>query len=118
MDNQNQLLKQRREKAQTLADAGVALFSNNFKNQPVKEILPVTIPDEVYRNGAVQELTYEVRLRLRAGKTRIAVSVHDELGGQESSLSVDIALGKDGTVTIESPLPEGSQRGKVSGETV
>jgi lysyl-tRNA synthetase class 2 len=42
MDNQNQLLKQRREKAQTLADAGVNLFSNDFKNpQPVKKILPL-----------------------------------------------------------------------------
>ena len=42
MDNTNQLLKQRREKAQTLAEAGVNLFSNDFKNpQPVVEILPL-----------------------------------------------------------------------------
>ncbi|WP_339132630.1 MAG: lysine--tRNA ligase [Candidatus Electrothrix sp. GW3-4] len=42
MDNQNQLLKQRREKAETLAEAGVTLFSNDFKNpQAVREILPL-----------------------------------------------------------------------------
>ncbi|MCI5224575.1 MAG: lysine--tRNA ligase, partial [Candidatus Electrothrix sp. AR4] len=42
MDNQSQLLKQRREKAQTLAEAGVNLFSNDFKKpQPVVEILPL-----------------------------------------------------------------------------
>ncbi len=69
--------------------------------EPVKEILPVIIPNEVYRSGAVQTLVYEVRLRLRAGETRIAVTVHDELGGQESSLSVDIVLGKEGTVSID-----------------
>ncbi|XOF33231.1 MAG: lysine--tRNA ligase [Candidatus Electrothrix sp. YB6] len=42
MDNQSQLLKQRREKAQTLSEAGVNLFSNSFKDpQPVREILPL-----------------------------------------------------------------------------
>ena len=46
MDKQlNQLLKQRREKAQTLADAGVNLFSNDFKfPQPVADILPLGEP--------------------------------------------------------------------------
>ena len=38
---QSHILKQRREKAQTLADAGVNLFSNDFKApQPIAEILP------------------------------------------------------------------------------
>jgi lysyl-tRNA synthetase class 2 len=47
MNNQSQLLKQRREKAQTLAEAGVNLFSNDFKNpQPVEEILPLAEPLE------------------------------------------------------------------------
>jgi len=38
---QSHILKQRREKAQALADAGVTLFSNTFKApQPIVEILP------------------------------------------------------------------------------
>lgn len=41
MDNLNTLLKQRREKAQSLADAGVKLFSNDFKHpQHISDILP------------------------------------------------------------------------------
>ena len=42
MDKQlSHILKQRREKAQALADAGVKLFSNDFKTpQPIAEILP------------------------------------------------------------------------------
>ncbi|MCW5199137.1 lysine--tRNA ligase, partial [Desulfobulbus sp. F1] len=41
MDNQNQLLIQRREKAQSLADDGVKLFSNDFKHpQHIADILP------------------------------------------------------------------------------
>ena len=40
-NNQNNLLKARREKAKLLADSGVTLFSNSFKTpQPIKEILP------------------------------------------------------------------------------
>ncbi len=40
-NQQSQLLKQRREKAQTLADAGVNLFSNDFKTpQAIAGILP------------------------------------------------------------------------------
>jgi lysyl-tRNA synthetase class 2 len=41
MDNQHTLLIQRREKAQSLADDGVKLFSNDFKHpQHIAEILP------------------------------------------------------------------------------
>ena len=41
MDNQNNLIKARREKAQALAEAGVKLFRNDFKGvQPIGEILP------------------------------------------------------------------------------
>uniref|UniRef100_UPI0040575EA6 lysine--tRNA ligase n=1 Tax=Candidatus Electronema sp. TaxID=2698783 RepID=UPI0040575EA6 len=41
MDNLNSLLKQRREKAQSLADDGVKLFSNDFKHpQHIADILP------------------------------------------------------------------------------
>jgi lysyl-tRNA synthetase, class II len=41
MDNQNNLLKQRREKAEALAEAGVSLFSNDFKHpQAIAGILP------------------------------------------------------------------------------
>ncbi len=42
MDNLNSLLAQRREKAQSLADAGVALYGNRFKHpQPIAELLPL-----------------------------------------------------------------------------
>ena len=41
MDTTSTLLQQRREKADSLAEAGVRLFSNTFKApQPIGEILP------------------------------------------------------------------------------
>ncbi|MBM9615655.1 lysine--tRNA ligase [Desulfobulbus rhabdoformis] len=41
MENTSNLLKQRREKAETLAEAGVKLFSNSFKTpHPIADILP------------------------------------------------------------------------------
>jgi lysyl-tRNA synthetase class 2 len=41
MENTSNLLKQRREKAETLADAGVKLFSNSFNApHPIADILP------------------------------------------------------------------------------
>ncbi len=41
MDNQNNLIKARREKAQALAEAGVKLFRNDFKGvQPISDLLP------------------------------------------------------------------------------
>nr|WP_320009955.1 lysine--tRNA ligase [uncultured Desulfobulbus sp.] len=41
MENTSNLLKQRREKAETLAEAGVKLFSNSFKApHPIADILP------------------------------------------------------------------------------
>lgn len=41
METTSNLLKQRREKAETLAEAGVKLFSNTFNNpQPISEVLP------------------------------------------------------------------------------
>ena len=41
METTSNLLKQRREKAESLAEAGVKLFSNNFKApQPIADIIP------------------------------------------------------------------------------
>ncbi len=41
MNNENSLLKARREKAESLAELGVSLFSNTFRTpQQIKEILP------------------------------------------------------------------------------
>ncbi len=42
MDNTNTLLSQRREKAATLAAAGIALYGNRFKNpSPIASVLPL-----------------------------------------------------------------------------
>ncbi|MGE4560164.1 MAG: OB-fold nucleic acid binding domain-containing protein, partial [Desulfobulbus sp.] len=41
MDTTSNLLKQRREKAESLADAGVKLFNNSFKApQPIADVVP------------------------------------------------------------------------------
>ena len=41
METTSNLLQQRRDKAQSLAEAGVRLFSNTFKApQPIGELLP------------------------------------------------------------------------------
>ena len=64
MDNQSQLLKQRREKAQTLAEAGVNLFSNSFKDpQPVVGILPLAEGLEP-ETHAPDDITYRVAGRI------------------------------------------------------
>ncbi|MCI5218216.1 MAG: lysine--tRNA ligase [Candidatus Electrothrix sp. LOE2] len=83
MDNQNQLLKQRREKAQTLADAGVNLFSNDFKNpQPVTEILPLADslePETHAPDDAVYRVAGRVMSLRKFGKAAF-FHVQDETG--------------------------------------
>lgn len=54
MEKTSNLLKQRRDKAQTLAEAGVNLFSNTFKTpEPIVEILPkgATLEAETHEAG-------------------------------------------------------------------
>jgi lysyl-tRNA synthetase, class II len=42
METTSNLLKQRREKAESLAEAGVKLFNNTFKNPtPIADVLPL-----------------------------------------------------------------------------
>lgn len=97
MDNQNQLLKQRREKAQTLADAGVNLFSNDFKNpQPVKEILPLADslePETHALDDAVYRVAGRVMSLRKFGKAAF-FHVQDETGRMQVYARRD-ELGED-----------------------
>ncbi|MCI5190994.1 MAG: lysine--tRNA ligase, partial [Candidatus Electrothrix sp. AS4_5] len=83
MDNQNQLLKQRRDKAQTLADAGVNLFSNDFKKpQPVKDILPLADalePETHAPDDAVYRIAGRIMSLRKFGKAAF-FHVQDESG--------------------------------------
>jgi lysyl-tRNA synthetase class 2 len=97
MDNQNQLLKQRREKAQTLADAGVNLFSNDFKNpQPVTEILPLADslePETHAPDDAVYRVAGRVMSLRKFGKAAF-FHVQDETGRMQVYARRD-ELGED-----------------------
>ncbi|CAK8716809.1 lysine--tRNA ligase [Candidatus Electrothrix laxa] len=97
MDNQNQLLKQRREKAQTLADAGVNLFSNDFKNpQPVQEILPLADslePETHAPDDAVYRIAGRVMSLRKFGKAAF-FHVQDETGRMQVYARRD-ELGED-----------------------
>jgi lysyl-tRNA synthetase class 2 len=94
---QSQLLKQRREKAQTLADAGVNLFSNTFKTpQPIAELLPrgeALAPESHEENGGMYRVAGRVMALRKFGKAaffhiqdssgRIQIYARRDLVGEE-----------------------------------
>jgi VWFA-related protein len=67
---------------------------------PVKGSLPVTLPDDAYSNGYMPKIFYEMELRVRQGRTKISISVHDELGDVTSDLVETIDVNKQGAVTV------------------
>ena len=72
MESTSNLLQQRREKAQSLAEAGVKLFSNTFKApQPIGEILPQgeSLPAEGHDpNGTAYRIAGRVMSMRKFGK--------------------------------------------------
>ncbi len=80
---QSQLLKQRREKAQTLADAGVNLFSNSFKDpQQIIDILPrgeVLAPESHEENGGIYRVAGRIMSLRKFGKAAF-FHIQDESG--------------------------------------
>ncbi len=80
---QSHILKQRREKAQTLADAGVNLFSNDFKApQPIAEILPrgeALAPESHEKDGGVYRVAGRVMSMRKFGKAAF-FHIQDESG--------------------------------------
>jgi lysyl-tRNA synthetase class 2 len=118
MDNQNQLLKQRRDKAQTLADAGVNLFSNDFKNpQPVKDILPLADalePETHAPDDAVYRIAGRIMSLRKFGKAAF-FHVQDESGkmqvyARRDLLGEEFQRFKNGMWAILSGLRAGSLR--------
>jgi len=80
---QSQLLKQRREKAQTLADAGVNLFSNSFKHpQQIIDILPrgeALAPESHEDNGGMYRVAGRIMSLRKFGKAAF-FHIQDESG--------------------------------------
>jgi len=80
---QSHILKQRREKAQTLADAGVKLFSNDFKApQPIAEILPrgeALAPESHEKNGDFYRVAGRIMSLRKFGKAAF-FHIQDESG--------------------------------------
>ena len=97
METTSNLLKQRREKAESLAQAGVNLFSNTFKSpQPIAELLPLGEPLEAEchdESGASFRIAGRVMSMRKFGKAaffhlqdaseRIQVYARRDLLGEE-----------------------------------
>ncbi|HHD62778.1 MAG TPA: lysine--tRNA ligase [Desulfobulbaceae bacterium] len=83
MDNQNNLLKARREKAKILAESGVKLFSNTFKMpQPIKEILPrgeTLAPESHEQEGGNYRVAGRIMSMRKFGKAAF-FHIQDESG--------------------------------------
>ncbi len=100
MKQRNRLLQQRRDKAQLLADMGVNLFANDFKNpQPAATILPKgeeLAAESHEESGTVYRLAGRVMSMRKFGKAaffhvqdesgRIQVYVRRDLVGEEEFL--------------------------------
>jgi VWFA-related protein len=67
---------------------------------PVRENLPISIPDHVYTSGGVPEIVYNVELRVKKGALKVALSVHDELGDETTALVSQISVSDEGAVTV------------------
>ena len=80
---QSNILKQRREKAQALADAGVTLFSNTFKSpQPIAEILPrgeTLAPESHETDGGLYRVAGRIMSLRKFGKAAF-FHIQDESG--------------------------------------
>ncbi len=83
MDKQSNILKARREKAQSLAEAGVKLFSNDFKMpSPIKEILPkgeALAPESHEQNGGSYRVAGRIMSMRKFGKAAF-FHLQDETG--------------------------------------
>ncbi len=83
MNTQSNILKARREKAQALADAGVNLFSNDFKLPiPVKEILPrgeALAPESHEKDGGSYRVAGRIMSMRKFGKAAF-FHLQDETG--------------------------------------
>src|SRR5665647_2949584 len=98
METTSNLLKQRREKAESLAAAGVNLFSNTFKNpQPISAILPqgATLVAEGHDDsGVIYRIAGRVMSMRKFGKaaffhlqdaeSRVQVYARRDLLGEET----------------------------------
>jgi lysyl-tRNA synthetase class 2 len=94
---QSHILKQRREKALTLAEAGVKLFSNDFKNpDPIADILPhgeTLAPESHEQGGGLYRVAGRIMSMRKFGKAaffhlqdesgRIQVYARKDLLGEE-----------------------------------
>ena len=97
MDNENQLIKARREKAEKLAESGVTLFSNSFRDpQPIRELLPrgeTLAPESHEQDGGSYRVAGRIMSLRKFGKAaffhiqdgtgRIQVYVRRDLLGDE-----------------------------------
>jgi len=83
MDQTSNLLQQRKEKAQVLAENGVKLFSNDFKSpHPIADILPrgETLSAETYEdNGNVYKIAGRIMSLRKFGKAAF-FHLQDETG--------------------------------------
>jgi VWFA-related protein len=81
---------------------------------PIKESLPISIPDHVYTAGGVPEILYDLELRVRKGTLKIALSVHDELGGVTTALVSRINVSDEGAVTVVDNSEESDRGGNLA----
>lgn len=100
---QSHLLKQRREKAQTLADAGVKLFSNSFKNPlPIADILPrgeALAPESHEQDAGSYRIAGRVMSLRKFGKAAF-FHIQDESGRIQIYARKDL-LGEDVFTTFK-----------------
>ena len=93
MSEENQTLAQRREKAESLADLGVNLYSNNFKTaNTAKELLPKgdsLEPQEAESSGAIYSIAGRIMAMRKFGKAAFC-SVADKSGQIQIYLKKDI----------------------------
>ncbi len=83
MDKQSNIIRQRREKAQALAEAGVKIFSNHFTSpQPIAELLPrgEGLAAEMHeQNGGTYRVAGRIMSMRRFGKAAF-FHIQDESG--------------------------------------
>ena len=83
MDNENNLIKARREKASVLAESGVNLFSNTFTSpQPIKDLLPrgeTLAPESHEQDGGTCRVAGRIMSMRKFGKAAF-FHIQDESG--------------------------------------
>lgn len=93
MSEENQTLVQRKEKAESLADLGVNLYSNTFKPaNAIKELLPVgpiLQPQEAEEKGTIYSVAGRIMAMRKFGKAAFC-SITDKSGQIQIYLKKDI----------------------------